>query len=195
MAVRPSLSRNLHARFVWPWLLVGASWSVAIIATLSGRRVLIDHHFLLEESGLSWPVAGLIFLVGWQVMIVAMMSPSIVLRLAQKPTTRRRGAIQYTTLAVCFFGYACAWTLFGLLAFTGDTMMHRLVDGWPWLAAHSYLIGAMTFVIAGVFQFTPWKAACLARCHEFHSSSTSTAGMRFSWSSGMRDGVASVGCC
>ncbi len=195
MAMRPSLSRSPRVRFVWPWLLVGAAWSVAIIATLSGWRILIDHHFLLEESGLSWPVAGVVFLAGWQAMIVAMMIPSIVLRLAQTPADQWHGAVQYTTLAVCFIGYACVWTLFGFLAFTGDTVIHHVVDRWPWLAAHSYVIGATTLAIAGIFQFTPWKAACLARCREFHGSSMSTASMRFAWSSGIRDGVASVGCC
>src|SRR5262249_4802542 len=32
----------------WRWLLVGAAWAAALLAGATGRRELIDHHFLLE---------------------------------------------------------------------------------------------------------------------------------------------------
>lgn len=42
--------------------------------------------------------------------------------------------------------------------------MHRLVDGWPWLAAHPQLIGGSVLVIAGAFQFSSLKDKCLSEC-------------------------------
>jgi predicted metal-binding membrane protein len=182
-------------RLDWPWLIVGAAWTTAIIATLSGWRILIDHHYLLEESGLPWVVAALVFLVGWQVMLVAMMAPSGVLIMPGMAATRSRRRYSSWSFALFFAGYASVWTLFGLLAFTGDTLIHCLVDVWPWLAAHSFVIGAVTFTVAGLFQLTPWKAVCLARCQALHDSFQDIAGMRLVWRQGMRHGVTSVGCC
>lgn len=192
----PAPSRqHVHMRLGWPWLLVGSAWMAAIIATLSGWRVLIDHHYLLEESGLPWTVGALVFLVGWQVMLVAMMASSGVLIMPGMTTGWTIGRYSRRTFVLFFAGYDSVWTVFGLLAFTGDTQLHRLVDAWPWLVAHSFVIGASTLAIAGIFQFTPWKAAYLARCQALHDSFSGITGTRLAWSEGMRHGVTSVGCC
>ncbi|HEY7342357.1 MAG TPA: DUF2182 domain-containing protein [Ktedonobacterales bacterium] len=187
--------RREQKRLGWPWLIVGAAWMTAIIATLSGWRVLIDHHFLLEESGLPWAVAAVVFLVGWQVMLVSMMAPSGVLIMPGIPADWGKHDYSNRTFALFFAGYASVWTVFGLLAFTGDTQIHRLVDAWPWLAAHSFVIGAVTFAVAGVFQFTPWKAVCLSRCQKLHDSFKGNEGMPLAWREGICHGVISVGCC
>jgi len=192
----PAPSRqHVQMRLGWPWLLVGVAWMIAIIATLLGWRVLIDHHYLLEESGLPWVIAALMFLVGWQVMLVAMMAPSGVLIMPGMTTGWTIGRYSRRTFALFFAGYASVWTVFGLLAFTGDTQIHRLVDAWPWLATHSFVIGAVTFAAAGIFQFTTWKTMCLERCQALHHSFKDVAGMHLAWRRGVRHGVTSVGCC
>lgn len=182
------------ARLRWPWLLVGIAWVIAIVATLTGQRGLIDHHFLLEVSGLPWPLAALVFLVGWQIMIVAMMWPSSIGGFSAS-SAEHRGILPHRMHAGYYLSYAGAWTAFGLLAFAGDTLIHHLVDSWPWLAAHSFLIGATTLGLAGMFQFTLWKNACLARCRAFHESVAATDTVRPAWWFGVQHGMASVGCC
>jgi predicted metal-binding membrane protein len=42
--------------------------------------------------------------------------------------------------------------------------LHRLVDAWPWLAAHSQVIAAGTLALASIYQVTPLKDACLKAC-------------------------------
>ncbi|HET8906386.1 MAG TPA: DUF2182 domain-containing protein [Ktedonobacterales bacterium] len=203
MATRLSmpLRAPLHARWrrQWPWLLVGLAWGIALLATLTGQRALVDHHLLLEESRLPWPLAALVFLSGWQVMIMAMMAPSNILGHAAGATTRRDDSYSFRVLAVFGLGYASVWTAFGLLAFSGDTLIHRLVDAWPWLAAHSFLIGATTLGLAGNYQFTSWKRVFLAGCrtrHEsFHEAFMATARQRSSRWLGVQQGATSVGCC
>jgi predicted metal-binding membrane protein len=150
----------------WPWLVVAGAWTLAIAATLTGQRYLVDHHFLLTESGLPWPVAAVVFLACWQVMLAAMMLPSSMSTVAEVLAASRAHAHAHRAGAAFLAGYAGMWTVFALLAFTGDTAIHRSVDAWPWLGAHVYLIGATTLAAAGTFQFSPLKQRCLAVCHE-----------------------------
>src|SRR5260221_577620 len=61
---------------LWPWVLVAAAWAVLVLAVLSHQTFLLDHHYLLQASGLPWLAALEIFLLCWQVMTLAMMLPS-----------------------------------------------------------------------------------------------------------------------
>ena len=190
----PRMHDALGTRLWWPWLLVGMAWALAALASMAGQRILIDHHYLLEESGLSWPVAAGVFLAGWQVMIAAMIPmclPALARANAPNGMHPHRAASMFLT------GYAQVWTVFGLLAFTGDTLLHRLVDAWPWLAAHTFLIGAATFAGAGLFQFSRWKAACLGACRHPHAAlgDGALAGVRRAHWGGIWYGHAAAGCC
>jgi predicted metal-binding membrane protein len=191
------LHAPLHARWrrQCAWLLVGLAWGIAILATLTGQRAFVDHHFLLEESSLPWPLAAIVFLIGWQVMITAMMAPSSIVRYAAVAPTRCDASYSLRTLAVFGLGYTSVWTAFGLLALSGDTLIHRLVGVWPWLAAHSVLIGATMLGLAGLYQFTSWKRICLAGCRTRHDSFMATARQRSTWWLGIQQGATSVGCC
>ena len=60
----------------WPWIAVCVSWGAAGLAALTGQSYLVDHDYLIESGNLPLPVAMLVFVACWQVMIVAMMLPS-----------------------------------------------------------------------------------------------------------------------
>lgn len=181
----------------WPWLPVAAAWAVAVIAALTGQRYLIDHHFLLEASGLSWPVAALVFLACWQVMIVAMMVPASMstFTLLIGATRAQSGALKAG--GAFYAGYAAMWTGFALLAFAGDTAVHHAVDASPWLEAHAFLIGATTLAGAGAYQFSSMKRRCLTACHNPGAlfARSYRVGSGPAWRVGARHGLASVGCC
>jgi len=74
--VRERTQRPRRAIVWWPWLLVAAAWGVLVLATLTHTTFLLDHHYLLQASGLPWLAAFEIFLLCWQFMTVAMMLPS-----------------------------------------------------------------------------------------------------------------------
>lgn len=197
--LRPMPQPDMRHRLTpgWPWLLVASAWMLAVIATLTGQRELIDHHYLLEESGLPWPVAALVFLTCWQVMIAAMMLPASMATLNQIRASGDGQARPGRTMSAFLGGYTAVWSAFALLAFTGDTLIHRTVDSLPWLAAHTILIGATTLAIAGAFQFSHLKARCLAACHAplalvaRYSRMDAGAG----WRIGLGHGLDSLGCC
>ena len=139
---------------------IATAWLLAVAAEVSGRGAALHHDALIEGGLPLWAALGL-FLIAWQSMIAAMMLPSSLpfIRLFDRlapPAARPRLAL--------LGGYAAVWTGFGALAFLGDLGIHRSVDAWPWLDAHSFLIAGGTLVLAGGFQFSDLKDRCLSEC-------------------------------
>src|SRR5262245_55748462 len=162
LSERPQLRRR--APLYWPWVLVAAAWAVALLAAITHRTYLIDHDYLLEQSHLPWLATLAIFLASWQIMTVAMMLPSS-MPMVYMLVYASRQQMRPRMVKVAFLAsYAVVWTTFAVAAFFGDTLIHGLVDRWPWLDASSYLIGTLTFVVAGAFQFSPLKQRCLTAC-------------------------------
>jgi predicted metal-binding membrane protein len=175
---------------------IAAAWAAAIAAQASGAASVVHHDSVLADGG---PPAGavLLFLAGWQVMVAAMMLPSSlplvrIFVAASAPAPDRGRA-----LAALLGGYALVWTIFGLLAFAGDGGLHVLVDGSPWLERHEWAIGPSVLMLAGAFQFTPLKEACLRACRHpasfIHRHYERGAAAAFEL--GVRHGLFCVGCC
>src|SRR5258707_3104034 len=118
----------------WPWVLVGGAWAVALLATATHARFLIDHQWLLARSELPWLLAALIFLACWQVMTVAVMLPSSMPLLYVLTYAARRKRVLCTTLAPFLAGYAAVWTAFAGVALLGATGSPQLVSAWLWCA-------------------------------------------------------------
>lgn len=133
-----------------------AAWLAAVVAQWSGQAALLHHHSLIEHGPPLW-IAALLFLVGWQVMIAAMMLP------ASLPTIRVVDAAigHRATFLVAF---AAVWSAFGLFAFAGDYLIHQIVEATPWLAARPWLIEAGVLGMAGAYQLSPFKRRSLAAC-------------------------------
>ncbi len=73
--------------------------------------------------------------------------------------------------------YLAVWIVFGCIAYWGDSLLHELVEQVPSLGS---FIAPGVLLLAGVYQLTPVKRACLARCRfegaELPLSGTSTPG-------------------
>jgi len=137
---------------------------VTLLAVSTRHTEWGDHHYLLQASGLPIVSALGFFLVSWQVMILAMMVPSLTPLLRQMTSgdgvsTRAPGAI-----AMFLAGYDLIWTAFGCVAFFGDALIHNLVEKWSWLGSHDTIIATGALALAGVYQFTPVKARFLRVC-------------------------------
>jgi predicted metal-binding membrane protein len=61
-------------------------------------------------------------------------------------------------------GYLLIWMLFGIVAVLGDGVLHTVLERNAWLETHAWLIGAIIFGMAGIYQFTPLKYYCLDKC-------------------------------
>src|SRR2546421_1661468 len=194
---RDRTRRPRRAPVLWPWLLVAVAWAVLVLATLTHQIYLLDHHYLLQASGLPWLAALEVFLLCWQLMTVAMMLPSSMPMVQMVVYAGRRQARPVAVPLAFLAGYAIIWTAFAAGAFLGDTLVHRMVDVWPWLAVHSWLIGAVTFFIAGLFQFSPLKGRCLDMCRTplgFFMRHY-RKGIGAAWRLGLQHGSYCLGCC
>jgi predicted metal-binding membrane protein len=155
------------------------------------------HHDSLLEGGPGFGPALLLFLVGWQVMVAAMMLPSS-LPLVRMFMAASAGAPDRRRALAAFLGaYAVVWSGFGLLAFGGDAALHAAVASSPWLASNDWAIAPSVLLLAGAFQFTPLKDACLRACR--HPASFLRRhyrrGPRGAFELGARHGLFCVGCC
>lgn len=102
------------------------------------------------------------FLGVWLVMMAAMMFPSLAPTVALYTTmTRRRGpgrALLFTT------GYLLVWGTVGLAAY-GLFELGRSIFGGDlaWHSGGRWLAGGV-LAVAAVYELTPWKNVCLAKC-------------------------------
>ncbi len=173
-----------------------AAWALAIVGQVSGSGMLV-HHDTLIEGGLPIWIGLLLFVLPWQAMIAAMMLPSslplITMFAATSFSQPRRSAVMGAFLT----GYAVIWTAFGVAAFAGDVIVHRLVDRWEWLAAHPWLISAGVLALAGAFQFSPLKDACLSKCRlpGMFLLQHYRRGIAAAFALGRHHGLYCLGCC
>jgi predicted metal-binding membrane protein len=183
------LQRGLIAAIV-------AAWSLAITAEVTGAASLLHHDALIEGGPAVW-IAVPAFLLSWQVMLAAMMLPSSMplMRLFAKASAKQPRP--RAAMAGFLGGYALVWTVFGALAFAFDMGVHATVDASPWLQDHTWVLGAGVLALAGAFQFSSLKYACLDKCRHpaqfmlrFYKRGAG-GGLEL----GLRHGAFCLGCC
>jgi predicted metal-binding membrane protein len=192
-----AVSQRRPARFPTPVLIaIAAAWVAAVAAQATGAAALVNHDALLVD-GPAPLVAGLLWLLAWGAMVVAMMLPSSLPLVRLFAVASSRVPHRSRAMAAFLGGYALVWSAFGAVALAFDAGIHAAVAASPWLGAHDWLIGGSVLALAGVFQFTPLKDACLDKCRhpaQFltrHYGRGSGAALRL----GARHGAFCVGCC
>ena len=138
------------------------------------------------------------FLSVWVVMMAAMMFPSVapmaivwIRSVAARPTMHERVAGIASFLA----GYLFAWAVFGAGVYAVLVAAGNLAEGAP---DDARWVGAGIFAVAGVYQLTPLKGACLSHCRTpvgslFHYASYKGPGRDLRV--GIHHGLYCVGCC
>jgi predicted metal-binding membrane protein len=156
--------------------------------------------YLHHDGGFApLPVEAALFSLGWLLMIVAMMLPSSVPLVVTFGAIVGRRPQPRLLVALLVAGYLAIWGAFGLAAWLLDRGIHAAVDASPWLAAHPQLIMGSTLAIAGLWQFTPWRARCLDECRSplgFVMNRWRGVDIRReSFAMGIAHGAFCVGCC
>lgn len=144
---------------------------------------------------MSMPAGSILFLATWVVMMVAMMVPATLpVLLLHRLHSARLGAGPLPTLAF-LGGYLLVWSAAGFAAMAAQASAGKLteVTGTS-LASVAWLV----LVIAGLYQLTPLKAACLRNCRNpltvlFESEAGS--GPQKDLAGGLRHGAWCLACC
>jgi predicted metal-binding membrane protein len=122
----------------------------------------------MRTPGQTWPGAAASFLGMWEVMMIAMMLPSLAPALWRyRRSIGNTGEMRLARLtALAGAGYFFVWCLFGMAAFEFGVALAGLEMQLPALARAVPIAAGMAVAGAGAFQFTPWKAHLLACCRE-----------------------------
>jgi predicted metal-binding membrane protein len=156
-------------------------------------------HDGLSGAGLGDGPVVLVMVAGWTLMIVAMMLPTSLPLVAVFHRLTRRREDHALLVGLLLAGYLGMWTAFGVVVHVGDALLHAAVARSAWLEAHAWAMGAGILVLAGLYQFTPLKYACLERCRSPLSFVTEHWRGRHAWTQafrlGVRHGLFCIGCC
>lgn len=148
-----------------------------------------------------WHIVDLLLVLAmWAIMMAAMMLPSIVpmvLSFASLSRRQRAHQLPYMPTGVFVLGYLAVWSAFSLGATLAQwgLLEARLVT--PMMVSATPWVAAALLVFAGIFQFTPLKQACLAKCASPLGFLLTEwrEGTFGAWIMGVRHGTYCVGCC
>jgi len=138
----------------------------------------------------------------WAVMMVGMMTPSAAPVILIYAGVGRQAAIADKPFAATGWfaaGYFLAWTGFSLIATAAQWALERAALLNPMMASASNVLGGIVLIAAGVYQFTPLKDMCLAKCQSpflfIQRQGGFRRGIGGSVLLGLRHGSYCVGCC
>ena len=136
----------------------------------------------------------------WLAMMVAMMLPSaapMILLFAAIDRKQAAAASSYGATGLFALAYLIVWAGFSIIATAAQSGLQQAALLSPAMAAASTALAGTLLLLAGVYQLTPLKQACLRQCRtplEFltrywHSGPLGAFAM------GLRHGLYCVGCC
>lgn len=136
----------------------------------------------------------------WVIMMIAMMIPSAApMILTFLTVNARRQTVGRPTVPVALFvlGYLAVWTAYSAAATGAQWALHKAALLSTMMAATSPIFNGGLLIMAGLFQWTPLKRACLNGCRSPLSFLMSQwrEGASGAFAMGLRHGSYCVGCC
>ena len=148
-----------------------------------------------------WDAAHLVLLWAmWSVMMAAMMVPSaapVVLLYARAIRTRPGGHESAAAVYALTAGYLTVWTLFSVAATIVQRVLASRLVLTPMMEPATPVAGAVVLGLAGAYQLTPLKRACLRACRSPLSvlMQQSGRGSGGAFRLGVEHGMYCLGCC
>lgn len=148
----------------------------------------------------SWSGADLFAtFVMWIVMMVGMMTgPAAPVMLLYGSLHVRRQGVGLPPIVLCFgLGYLAVWAAFSAAMTLLQWALHEAMLLSPAMAVASRPVGGAILCVAGLYQLTPLKRACLTHCRSPLGFLLShwRDGKRGAFVMGMRHGAYCLGCC
>jgi predicted metal-binding membrane protein len=187
-------------------LVIVAAWAclLSLSANMTGGTSgASDMSGMMAPGFMPWtPLHATFVFAMWSVMMVGMMTPSaapMVLIYAQVARQARTLGGVFVPAGWFAGGYLLAWTLFAALATAAQYGLERAALLSPALAATSRYFGGGILLLAGLYQLSPVKNACLVECRAplqfIQRRGGFKPGIRGSLRLGFLHGLYCVGCC
>jgi predicted metal-binding membrane protein len=197
------------AYILWLAQAMGMDGTTMSDATMDGMSMAGP---IMDASGLGKAIApdprpwgatefGFMFAM-WTVMMVGMMTPSaapMILIFARVGRTALDAGKPFAATGWFVAGYLVSWNGFALAATAAQWAVERFALLSPMVASASNLLGGSILILAGLYQWTPLKSACLAQCQAPFLFIQRQGGFRSdtlgAFRMGARHGIFCVGCC
>jgi len=178
-------------------IVLGWAWIVPMACDMYGPMTGASAWMMRS----TWDVPRLLLLwLMWAVMMAAMMLPSAVpLLLLYDGVLRKRPASGGAAVQVYAMGagYLLVWAIFSIGATVLQRVLSDLVILNPMMEMPSRTAIGTTLLLAGAYQLTPWKAACLSQCRSPLSFVMQRwrGGVSGALRMGVEHGAYCLGCC
>jgi predicted metal-binding membrane protein len=170
---------------------------------MTGFRMIPAGRGLMMPASEPWqPIEfGYVFAM-WVVMMIGMMTPSVAPMILIYARVGRQAAMQgrpFAAGAWFAIGYLLSWTAFSLAATSAQWALDRAALLTPMMASASRILGGVVRIVAGLYQWTPLKEACLSYCQAPLTFIMRHGGFRRdpagALALGLRHGIYCIGCC
>jgi predicted metal-binding membrane protein len=182
---------------------MGAHTIAAVIGAGHGVHHMAGHgamHSAVTPHLITWGAEEMwMTFIMWAVMMTAMMLPTaipMVLAFMTVNRERERGGAVVPIWAFTF-GYLSTWTVYSAGATAAQWALLQAALLSPATLASGPVLGGILLIAAGIFQWTPWKDACMTKCRNplgFLLTHWRSGNMG-AFNLGSRYGLYCVGCC
>jgi predicted metal-binding membrane protein len=149
----------------WLYILSGAGMGMTMLEMTHPGQTGMDMNMVMPQSWSSGYTVMMFFM--WWIMMIAMMLPSATPTILLSAALNRRSSSEtspYGSAAIFAFGYLLAWAIFSLVA----VLLHWVLEQAGLLSmlmeSASRILSGVLLILAGLWQFTPYKNACLTHC-------------------------------
>jgi predicted metal-binding membrane protein len=180
-------------------LAIGGAWGYLLYQSWQMNHLPMARMWMPSHRLTDWALGDFMWVFGmWAVMMAAMMLPTALPMLTAFSRYCRRDSSTNEWRILWFgSGYLTVWMIFSIAL----TLLQWLFHGWAWLSPmmenRQPLLAAAIFLIAGGYQLTAFKNACLHHCRTpfgyllHHWRPGSMGALRI----GLHHGLNCLGCC
>ncbi|MFA9421659.1 MAG: DUF2182 domain-containing protein, partial [Gammaproteobacteria bacterium] len=146
------------------------------------------------------PIDAVFMFLMWAVMMVGMMLPSatpMILLYARVVRHNAKNTEPLIHTSAFLAGYVVVWTVFSAAATAMQYGLEQTALLSPMMISASPVFGGIVLLVAAVYQWTPYKNACLRRCRSpvWFLSTYWQDGASGALRMGLAHGAYCLGCC
>jgi predicted metal-binding membrane protein len=202
---RAILATGLIALTLLAWFYLWRGAGMGMSALAMTKLALFPHLLTEPMPGMAMPpVAWVTVVAMWWVMMIAMMTPSaaplifLYERIMRHAAAQEKGVTPFVPTAFLVSGYLLVWLAFSAVATVLQyTLQHAGFISPMMLWSQSALLSAAVLILAGGYQFSSLKHACLQQCRgpvHFLTQHMRQGNLGALWM-GVEHGAWCVGCC